>query len=165
MVEAKTEEILVVGCFTSFMCKWIRVMIAVDQAWYGDDVGLHQGFGRVDRPCPGDDEVLNIKGSDVWTALALVTTWVCSLFTMVNERGGRGGGIWQLVVVMFFGVGPDSTTRNQRPRKLDRVVLNRWIILARVDSEACSQGSMSTTQQQHQTHRRTLHTHIHRKQY
>ena len=37
-----------------------------------------------------------------------------------------------------FGVGPDTTTRNQRPRKLDRVVLNCWITLARVDSEACS---------------------------
>ena len=31
-IEAKTEEILVVGCFTSFMCKWIGVMIAVEQA-------------------------------------------------------------------------------------------------------------------------------------
>ena len=38
-IEAKTEEIFVVGCFTSFMCKWIGVMIAVD-----DDVGFHQGF-------------------------------------------------------------------------------------------------------------------------
>ena len=125
-----------------------------------------RGLYLVDQACPTDDLVLNIRGSDVWTALALVTTWVCSLFTMVNERGGRGGGgIWQLVVVMFFGVGHDSTTRNQRPRKLDRVVLNRWITLARVDSEASSQGSMSKTQQQHQARRHSLNTHIHRKQY
>ena len=58
LIEAKTEEIFVVGCFTSFTCKWIGVMIAVDQACNVDDDGLHQGFGRVDRPCPGDDEGL-----------------------------------------------------------------------------------------------------------
>ena len=50
-IEAKTEEIFVVGCLTSFVCKWIGVMIAVNQACPGDDVGLHQGFGRVDRFC------------------------------------------------------------------------------------------------------------------
>ena len=75
-IEAKTEEILVVGCFTSFMCKWIGVMIAVDQACPGYDVGLHQGFGRVDRPCPGDDVVLNTRGLYLWTRLVPLKTWV-----------------------------------------------------------------------------------------
>ena len=75
-IEAKTEEIFVVGCFTSFMCKWIGVMIAVDQACPGYDVGLHQGFGRVDRPCPGDDEVLNTRGLHLWTRLVPLKTWV-----------------------------------------------------------------------------------------
>ena len=61
----------------------------------------------MDQACPIDDVGLNIRGSDVWTALALVTTWVCSLFTMVNECGGRGsGGRWQLVVVMVLLWGP-----------------------------------------------------------
>ena len=55
-IEAKTEEIFVVGCFTSFMCMWIGVMIAVDQACPGDDVGSeHQGFVPVDQACPIDE--------------------------------------------------------------------------------------------------------------
>ena len=62
-IEAETEEIFVVGCFTSFMLN-IKGFGRVDQACPIDDMGLNiKGFGRVVRACPIDDMGLNIKGS------------------------------------------------------------------------------------------------------
>ena len=76
-IEAKTEGILVVGCFTSFMCKWIGVMIAVDQACPGYDVGLNiKGSDVWTALVAGDDEVLNTRGLYLWTRLVPLKTWV-----------------------------------------------------------------------------------------